>query len=100
MRVRLLQRRVHRIYAAVVQEWVGRITVREKGPADLVTQADFASQETIRRILLDAFPEHSLLGEEDQLGAEAPPRAEYRWIADPLDTNTRRDSLRTSLQQH
>ena len=53
-----------RAAAVVVQEWVGRIEVRHKGPADLVTQADLASQQTVRRIVLGAFPEHRLLGEE------------------------------------
>ena len=46
-----------------------------------------ASQEVVRKIVLGAFPDHSLLGEED--AAEQPARrAEYRWIADPLDGAT------------
>jgi myo-inositol-1(or 4)-monophosphatase len=74
---------------AAVQGWVGRIDVREKGPADLVTQADFASQEAIRETVLRAFPDHSLLGEEqDPQTTTQPPRTEYRWIADPLDGTT------------
>ena len=48
----------------VVQDWAGRFDMRKKGPADLVTQADFASQETVRQTVLAAFPDHSLLGEE------------------------------------
>jgi myo-inositol-1(or 4)-monophosphatase len=72
----------------VIQKWIGRIEVREKGPADLVTQADFASQEAVRRIVLGAFPTHSLLGEERQPGETAAARAEYRWIVDPLDGTT------------
>ena len=74
---------------AVVQDWIGRIHVREKGPADLVTQADFASQEIIRKTVLEAFDDHSLLGEEQN--PETPvssQRSEYRWIADPLDGTT------------
>ena len=69
-----------RAAAVVVQDWVGRIEVRHKGPADLVTQADLASQQTIRRIVLGAFPEHHLLGEEgpaDSVAARSglgPPR--------------------------
>jgi myo-inositol-1(or 4)-monophosphatase len=74
-----------RLGGRVVQEWAGRAAVQEKGPADLVTQADFASQELIRQTVLGAFPEHCLLGEE-QLPAHAPSvRSEYRWIVDPLD---------------
>jgi myo-inositol-1(or 4)-monophosphatase len=64
----------------------GRVQVREKGPADLVTEADFAAQETVRRIVLSAFPDHCLLGEEGPRGTD--PRAEYRWIVDPLDGTT------------
>jgi myo-inositol-1(or 4)-monophosphatase len=72
----------------VIQEWAGRIEVRKKGPADLVTQADFASQELIRRIVLGAFPSHSFLGEEREPGVAPAARGEYRWIVDPLDGTT------------
>jgi myo-inositol-1(or 4)-monophosphatase len=75
----------------VIQDWVGRTEVRKKGPADLVTQADFASQEAVRRIVLKAFPDHCLLGEEAEdasEGASKASRTEYRWIVDPLDGTT------------
>ena len=67
----------------VLLDWQGRFGVREKGPADLVTEADLASQQEVRRILLGRHPDHAFIGEEDQ----APPAAdyEYRWIVDPLD---------------
>jgi myo-inositol-1(or 4)-monophosphatase len=72
---------------ATVQAWTGKTSTRLKGPADLVTEADFASQEVIRKAVLDAFPDHSFLGEEGALagtgGADS-----YRWIADPLDGTT------------
>jgi myo-inositol-1(or 4)-monophosphatase len=79
---------------AVLLEKIGRVEAREKGRADLVTEADLASQEVVRRIVLDAFPGHSVLGEEDGLGRdpragrESGPPAEYRWIVDPLDGTT------------
>jgi myo-inositol-1(or 4)-monophosphatase len=69
-------------------DWIGRIDVRSKGPADLVTQADLASQEAVRQVVLDAFPDHRLLGEEDAHRQPLPTRAEYRWIVDPLDGTT------------
>ena len=72
----------------MIQGWVGRFEVREKGPADLVTQADLASQEAVRRTVLGAFPQHSLLGEEKSPDQPAMARAEYRWIVDPLDGTT------------
>lgn len=71
----------------IVQDWVGKFDVRKKGPADLVTQADFASQEAVRHAVLGAFPEHSLLGEETSPD-QAAVRTEYRWIVDPLDGTT------------
>lgn len=75
----------------VIQDWLGRTNTHEKGPADLVTEADFASQERVRRIVLGAFPNHTLLGEEDNNGSEAAiktPDPFYRWIVDPLDGTT------------
>jgi myo-inositol-1(or 4)-monophosphatase len=67
-------------------DWVGRFDVREKGPADLVTQADLASQKAIREFVLGHFPDHGFLGEEDD-GASGG-HAEYVWVVDPLDGTT------------
>ena len=77
-----------RLGGRVIQDWVGRFDVRQKGPADLVTQADLASQEAVRKTVLGAFPTHSLLGEEKGPNEPAMARAEYRWIVDPLDGTT------------
>ena len=66
----------------ILQDWAGRFTVSEKGPADLVTEADLASQAAIYQILQARFPDHGFLGEE---GLNSSPGAEYRWIIDPLD---------------
>jgi myo-inositol-1(or 4)-monophosphatase len=74
-----------RAAGATIQEWVGKTNVHHKGPADLVTEADFAAQEVVRATVLGAFPEHSLLGEEG--GGSSEP-AEFRWIVDPLDGTT------------
>jgi myo-inositol-1(or 4)-monophosphatase len=70
----------------VLLDWVGRIAAREKAPADLVTEADLASQEEIRRIVLSTYPHHSFLGEEGS--PKGPANAEFRWIVDPLDGTT------------
>lgn len=75
-----------RAAGAVLLDWAPRISVREKGPSDLVTEADVAAQEEVRQILLSAFPKHGLLGEEN---ASIPSRDNgYRWIVDPLDGTT------------
>lgn len=75
--------------AIVLEEWRKRFQVREKGRFDLVTDADLASQRTIRDYLAGRFPHHGFLGEEDQNpqarpGADAPPT----WIVDPIDGTT------------
>lgn len=77
----------------VLLDWRGRFKAREKGPRDLVTEADLASQKVIQDILLGAFPDHAFLGEEGnpegqpaghvQSLPEDP--AKYCWIVDPLD---------------
>src|SRR5664279_2017044 len=71
-----------------IQSWVGRFEVRKKGPADLVTKADIASQEAIRRGVRGAYPDHARLGEEDVPHNSCDNCSEYRWIADPLDGTT------------
>jgi myo-inositol-1(or 4)-monophosphatase len=75
--------------AAALDEWRPRFQVREKGRADLVTEADLASQRAIQTYLQERFPDHGFLGEEEgaglhRPGADAPPT----WIVDPLDGTT------------
>jgi myo-inositol-1(or 4)-monophosphatase len=67
----------------VLLDWMGRFAVREKGPADLVTQADVASQQAIREVLLSHFPDHGFLAEEN--ANEQGVDGRFRWIVDPLD---------------
>ncbi len=75
-----------RVGGRVLQDWKGRFSVREKGPADLVTDADEASQEAVRRTILAAFRDHDVLAEEDRALKER--KSDYRWIVDPLDGTT------------
>ncbi|MDG2013617.1 MAG: inositol monophosphatase family protein, partial [Pirellulaceae bacterium] len=59
---------------------------REKGPKDLVTDADFASQRAIHDALHATHPEHHFLGEEDiALPMVRNQNSEFTWIVDPLD---------------
>jgi myo-inositol-1(or 4)-monophosphatase len=75
--------------AAVLEEWRQRFQVREKARADLVTEADLASQRTIREYLLSQFPEHAFLGEEADGSSSGTPAPEKpTWIVDPLDGTT------------
>jgi myo-inositol-1(or 4)-monophosphatase len=78
-----------RLGAAVLEEWRARFQVREKGRADLVTEADVASQQAVREYLLGRFPGHGFLGEEDAHRQPRPgPGAPPTWIVDPLDGTT------------
>jgi myo-inositol-1(or 4)-monophosphatase len=66
----------------------GKFQSREKAPADLVTDADEASQDAIRRVIAARFPKHAFIGEERQIGGSEAGRAEFTWIVDPLDGTT------------
>ena len=66
----------------VLRDWRGRFAVSTKGPRDLVTEADVASQKTIREILLSRFPDHGFIGEEGDQDLSISP---LRWMVDPLD---------------
>jgi myo-inositol-1(or 4)-monophosphatase len=76
--------------AEILEGWRTRFSVREKARADLVTEADQASQDAIKAFLLSRFPDHAFLGEEESHGkaieslrpAEGAPPT---WIVDPLD---------------
>lgn len=68
-------------------EWRDKFTAREKGPADMVTDADFASQEAVRGLLLGARPDDAFVGEENTPTASSPESRAGRlcWVVDPLD---------------
>jgi myo-inositol-1(or 4)-monophosphatase len=74
--------------AAVLESFRGRLQVREKARADLVTDADLGSQQAIRAYLQERFPTHQFLGEEED-GSGRPDRdGAPTWIVDPLDGTT------------
>lgn len=62
------------------------LQIVHKGDVDLVTQADLESEATIVGTLRAAFPEHSILTEEE--GASGRDDARCRWIIDPIDGTT------------
>ena len=71
---------------ALLRERVSSIReVRHKGVVDIVTDVDVASERLITSIILSAFPEHSILGEEGGAHTGDP---RHRWIIDPLDGTT------------
>lgn len=75
-----------RLGAAVLEDWRARFSVREKAHADLVTEADHASQKAIRDFLQARFPDHAFLGEEDPGAKDGRVDPSVpTWIVDPLD---------------
>jgi len=51
-------------------------------PYDLVSDADLEAERAITRVIQTAFPDHAILGEEEQQGSLD---AEHLWVIDPLD---------------
>jgi myo-inositol-1(or 4)-monophosphatase len=76
----------------ILREMQGQISVQEKGPRDLVTEADLASQNVIREVIAGEFPDHDFRGEEDQPGHSHPTDSDdgrsFCWVVDPLDGTT------------
>lgn len=78
----------------LIRQHAGRLggdAQREKGTHDLVTEIDVAAQDIITAHLLAAFPDHEILAEEGDAGAD--PRGQpiadgYRWVIDPIDGTT------------
>ena len=75
--------RAARAAAHIHQSGVGQdLNIATKSnETDLVTRVDKESEARIREILLKAYPDHVVLGEEEGQRGNAP----YRWIVDPLD---------------
>ena len=58
------------------------LKIDKKGHQDLVSEADRALEEHIRLHITDAFPDGSILGEEDGF---SPGKNDYVWVIDPID---------------
>ena len=70
---------------ALLMTYFGKVAIEYKGEADLVTQADRASERLIVERIRRQWPEHDLLGEE---GSRTERGRDYRWYIDPLDGTT------------
>ncbi|MBU6440460.1 MAG: inositol monophosphatase [Betaproteobacteria bacterium] len=63
------------------------LRVSEKSANDFVTEVDRASEQAIIEILLKAYPQHGILGEETG-STHGRADSEFQWIIDPLDGTT------------
>ncbi len=70
---------------ALLMNYFLHVTVEYKGEADLVTEADRASETLIRQRIRKLWPTHDILGEEEGLIDTG---SDYRWYVDPLDGTT------------
>ena len=60
----------------------GNFKVTIKADQTPVTQADVECEQAIRKVILDAFPQHGFFGEETGKTAAD---ADYLWLVDPID---------------
>jgi histidinol-phosphatase len=62
--------------------YAGEFEIEIKPDETPVTIADVETEKTIKKIILDAFPDHGFYGEETGKVNED---AEYNWLIDPID---------------
>lgn len=60
------------------------LTITQKTGNDFVSEVDHEAEAAIIKVLLGAYPDHSILAEES--GASG--KSDYQWIIDPLDGTT------------
>lgn len=75
-----LQRAAH-----VVKKHFGKVNYQLKSKANLVTEADKKSQQTILNIIRKNFPTHDYLAEEEGTKNTG---ALFTWVIDPIDGTT------------
>lgn len=68
----------------VLRSGFGHVTQidSKQDQSNIVTESDFKSEELIRKLISETYPDHNILGEEH--GFEDKTSA-YTWIIDPLD---------------
>ena len=70
---------------ALLMDYFGKVSYELKGDADLVTEADRASERLVVERLRAHFPDHSIVAEE---GGGHESSSEYCWYVDPVDGTT------------
>ena len=62
-----------------------QIQAQEKSPGDFVSIVDQRAEQVIKSVLLDKFPNHSIVGEESGETNGERNDGQYQWVIDPLD---------------
>ncbi|OZB80753.1 MAG: inositol-phosphate phosphatase, partial [Halothiobacillus sp. 13-55-253] len=61
--------------------WQQNVDITIKADASPVTVADVETEEAIKAVILEQFPDHGFYGEET---GKTRPDAEYTWLVDPI----------------
>jgi len=76
---------IHRRYFGTVD----LMEVEVKARSDFVSKVDLEAQEAAIAVIMDRFPDHAVLAEEEADGERAwPEDGRHLWILDPLDGTT------------
>jgi myo-inositol-1(or 4)-monophosphatase len=67
----------------ILRHYGTALDIESKPDLSPVTIADKGAEQLLRRMIVEQFPEHQVLGEEE--GLSGPPDAEYQWVLDPID---------------
>src|SRR3712207_2114489 len=59
------------------------LTIQNKGPQDLASEADINTELLIRKRLAEAFPQDAFLGEETEPTSHS--EGQGIWVVDPID---------------
>lgn len=73
---------VHAAQDIILQYYHGDFAVELKPDQSPVTIADVQTEQTIKNIILDRFPNHGFFGEET---GKVNAGAEFNWLIDPID---------------
>jgi len=68
--------------ALLMENYGGELNVDDFKDHDIKLELDVRSQELVSGVLLDAYPDHALYGEE---GIEGDQGSEFQWVVDPID---------------
>ena len=66
----------------IMQHYQNLANIENKADGSPVTIADREAEQVMRKMIIDTFPEHGILGEE--YGHHLPD-ADYQWVLDPID---------------
>ncbi len=73
--------------AILAKNFGGNLSVefKDEHGRDPVTNVDMEAQEYLTSRIVANFPDHGILGEEDDASGDAAAAADYLWVLDPLD---------------